>query len=139
MRSAQEVETLSEVEPTMVSINVNFDFTFEVDQTYVTIPQNSVTTICWNIVAPNLPPDSLVLFDRPAITFLGTSPDVQVQYQTPTQLVVSWTNDEATRGSSFFYRLHMVGKTPTGPDTFRLFAISHDPVIHNEPPSDTGL
>ncbi len=118
-----------------ILIQVESDFTFAVDQTYISIDQNTIATIRFRIQAPDLPPGCAVRFDRPAITFAGEEGNGLVTSADPDQVTMTWINDEDHAGRSFFYRIHMVGSRPAFGGGTEKFTLSHDPTIHNDPPS----
>jgi len=103
-----------------------------VDKLYLQIPWDHHTQIEWRI---GTIPEGVTsaMFDAPAVTMQGHL-DVMPVTTDPQSVTMSWSNADRDMsakpvGRSFSYRLHVLvvkdGMT---------IPVSHDPVVHNEPP-----
>jgi hypothetical protein len=107
---------------------------YDVSQSYIRVPRETMQSIIWTIDRSLLPFDIKVAFDNPAITLFGGE-----FFQRTGELTaqIDWTNMPSQEGRSFYYTLRMFGAKidATTGELKDFFAISHDPTIHNEPPS----
>lgn len=125
---------VDEFDDQTVTITMASDFNYIVDQTYLVVPKDTQGRIRL-VINANLDKSSVVRFDIPAVSFIGAQPHAMVNRLSDTEVVMDWVNDEGYQGRSFFYRIHMVGQRTLQDGTVLLTAISHDPTIHNDPPS----
>lgn len=105
----------------------------------IDVPQaGEVHQITWTIDL-QYAGDLDVIFDMPGITFFGETPNVI--WAAPTSLTsrtALWSNDASRRQRSYFYQIRLLRRTPkpNGEVNYEPVTVN-DPVIHNDPPSDT--
>jgi hypothetical protein len=96
------------------------------------IDDEDFVMITWNLTAlGSAVAGDDFYFDKPSITFFGETPDLQYLRWSRVSCTVGWRNSTNRRGLSYPYRIHLVRKNADQ----TLTPISHDPVLHNEPPS----
>jgi hypothetical protein len=100
---------------------------FTVSAPYHQLPEDSVTLLNWVLDAP---PN--FRFDTPGIMFLGDQPNMARFAEQAKEISVVWVNSPHVASRSFPYRV-MLLRTNLGDGTTT--PITHDPVVHNDPPS----
>lgn len=94
---------------------------------YVSVVENYDNTITWT-----LDPNGFdAMFDNPPVVFLNSPGPLHIT-RGNLEAKVEWSNvDMATRGQSFSYRLRVLVRI-----NGMLIPISHDPTVHNDPPTE---
>jgi hypothetical protein len=131
--ATQAINVGPDVYVTVAMKLVNGIVEYDVSQSYIRVPRETMQTIVWTIDTSKLPSNIEVAFDNPAITMFGGG---SYQRTAPLTAQIDWTNMPSQEGQSFYYTLRMFGRifnVTTGEVTY--FALDHDPTIHNEPPS----
>jgi hypothetical protein len=98
------------------------------DPPYVPVEPNALAHITWTLDVEHS--DEGVLFDNPAISFFGESPNVIWLAPAPNVRAALWLNDNPQR--SYAYRIHLLQRSGSGTYT----PITDDPIVHNDPPPD---
>lgn len=94
---------------------------------YASVVENFDDTITWDL---DVPTGVVAKFDNPPIQFVDGSP-FPVDRVSDTRATVAWSNPPGTgRRFSFNYRINVLLYIDD-----LVVMVSHDPTIHNEPPT----
>lgn len=105
----------------------NAALTIDLALRYASVVENFDDTITWEL---DVPTGVVAKFDNPPIQFVNGSP-FQVERVSDTLATVSWSNPPGSaRGLSFNYRINVLLYIDD-----LVVMVSHDPTIHNEPPT----
>lgn len=134
------------IEPQIITLTVNYTGTgsgtdssgYDIvpNQRFVCMPEKSIGQLVWQIEAgTSVPPGVQLRFDSPGITFFGQTVNMLLypdEVQPFTERVALWRND--VPGRSFPYRIHILAVTGDGTPDVHYTPITHDPIVHNDPP-----
>ena len=112
------------VEEIHITVTVDDAGDISCNPLYISIPEKQSRTLIWTL---NAPPN--VMFDTPAITLFGEQPIMSPMTSSFNRRQMTWTNDEAVKGRSFSYTIHLLEETFNG-----IVPLTLDPIVHNEPP-----
>lgn len=103
--------------------------TLAVSPEYIHVAKDATVSIKWLLDQESFT-NRDAFFDCPGITFFGEDPTGLDWTRNLSAITVSWNNTDPNRHKqSFFYRVHVLDSQD------RIYTT--DPIVHNDPPSNT--